>query len=225
MSKAITVFASEIKRRLKLIYSDVSCGLNYSNPYQLLVATVLSAQCSDARVNDVTVDFFRYFPDPVSLAASDILILESIIRPTGLFHNKARNLKRMALLLVERHNGQVPAKKEQLVKLPGVGPKTANVVLANVFGVPALAVDTHVYRVTRRLGLTEGKTTNLVESDLCKLFPKSCWIELHGQLISHGRQICHAQKPNCVSCPFYDICPTGLGDMPDPHTVASMSLR
>jgi endonuclease-3 len=169
-------------------------------------------------VNIVTADLFRYFPDPASLATSDLQILEAIIRSTGLFRNKAINLKRMALALIERHNGQIPTKKEQLTKLPGVGPKTANVVLANAFGIPAFAVDTHVYRTTRRLGLSQSTTAGRVEVDICKLFPKICWIALHHQLVSHGRKVCYARKPNCGSCLLSDMCPTGLGNMRDPHT-------
>ena len=213
-----TVLIRELMDRLRRTYGDVCCALTYSNPYQLLVATVLSAQCTDARVNIVTHDFFLQFPDPFSLAASDLLDIEATVRSTGLFRNKARNLKRMASMLIERYNGQVPSIKEQLAELPGVGLKTANVVLANAFNIPAFAVDTHVYRVSRRLGLSVGRTTSLVEADLCRLFPKKRWIVLHHQLICHGRQICHARRPNCNHCSLSDICPTGLGEICDPHT-------
>lgn len=222
MPVVTAIFADEVVNRLRLAHGDACCTLNYGDPYQLLVATVLSAQCSDARVNTVTPYFFRRFPSPVSLAASDLKSLEAIIRSTGFFRNKAINLKKMASMLVENYNGQVPQKREQLAGLPGVGPKTANVVLANAFGIPAFAVDTHVYRVARRLGLSVGITVSQVEADLCKLFPKSCWIALHHQLISHGRQTCHARKPNCTNCFFSDMCPTGLGNVPDPHTGVRM---
>ena len=183
-----------------------------------MVATVLSAQCTDARVNVTTPAFFKRFPDPASLAAGDPVEVEALIRSTGFFRNKARNLLGLAAALMERHGGRVPADKEALARLPGVGPKTANVVVANAFGVPALAVDTHIYRVARRLGLSSGTTPDRVEADLCRLFPADRWIELHHQLIFHGRRVCHARKPDCSACPLRTLCPTGRGDIPDPHT-------
>jgi endonuclease-3 len=169
-------------------------------------------------VNVTTPAFFKRFPDPASLAAGAPGEVEAIIRSTGFFRNKARNLQGMAQALLERHGGRVPARKEELALLPGVGPKTANVVLANAFGVPALAVDTHIFRVARRLGLSAGSTPDRVEADLCRLFPADCWIELHHQLIFHGRRVCHARKPDCPGCPLRDLCPTGRGDLADPHT-------
>jgi endonuclease-3 len=204
--------------RLRQAYPDARCALDHRDPYQLVVATVLSAQCTDARVNVTTPAFFQRFPDPASLAAGDPAEVEALIRSTGFFRNKAKNLQGMALALMERHGGQVPSTREDLARLPGVGPKTANVVLANAFGVPALAVDTHIYRVARRLGLSSGNTPDRVEADLCRLFPAPCWIDLHHQLIFHGRRVCHARKPDCGQCPLLDLCPTGRGDMADPHT-------
>jgi endonuclease-3 len=204
--------------RLRQAYPDARCALDHRDPYQLVVATVLSAQCTDARVNVTTPAFFARFPDPASLAAGDPAEVEALIRSTGFFRNKAKNLQGMAMALLERHGGQVPALKEDLARLPGVGPKTANVVLANAFGVPALAVDTHIFRVARRLGLSSGNTPDRVEADLCRLFPAECWIELHHQLIFHGRRVCHARKPDCSGCPLRALCPTGRGDIPDPHT-------
>ncbi|MDR3673777.1 MAG: endonuclease III [Holophaga sp.] len=204
--------------RLAKAYPDARCALDHRDPYQLVVATVLSAQCTDARVNVTTPAFFQRFPDPASLAAGDPAEVEALIRSTGFFRNKAKNLQGMALALLERHGGQVPATREDLARLPGVGPKTANVVLANAFGVPALAVDTHIYRVARRLGLSTGTTPDRVEADLCRLFPAERWIELHHQFIFHGRRVCHARKPDCLPCPLRDLCPTGRGDIPDPHT-------
>jgi len=217
MAPAAPPIASLLER-LRQAYPDARCALDHRDPYQLVVATVLSAQCTDARVNVTTPAFFERFPDPASLAAGDPAEVEALIRSTGFFRNKARNLLGMALALMERHGGQVPADKEALARLPGVGPKTANVVVANAFGVPALAVDTHIYRVARRLGLSAGNTPDRVESDLCRLFPADRWIELHHQFIFHGRRVCHARKPDCSACPLLDLCPTGRGDGVDPHT-------
>jgi endonuclease-3 len=208
----------ELLERLAGAYPDARCALDHQDPYQLVVATVLSAQCTDARVNLTTPALFRRYPDPASLAAADPAELEALIRPTGFFRNKARNLLGLAAGLVQRHGGQVPGDREALARLPGVGGKTANVVLANAFGVPALAVDTHIFRVARRLGLSKGGTPDRVEADLCRLFPAERWIELHHQLIFHGRRACHAQRPDCGRCPLLECCPTGTGRMPDPHT-------
>jgi len=210
--------AATLLDRFQRAYPDARCALDHRDPDQLVVATVLSAQCTDARVNVTTPAFFQRFPDPASLAAGSLPEVEALIRSTGFFRAKARNLQGMALALLQRHGGQVPASREQLARLPGVGPKTANVVLANAFGIPALAVDTHIYRVARRLGLSTGNTPDRVEADLCRLFPPDRWIELHHQFIFHGRRVCHARKPECGSCPLGDLCPTGLGRIPDPHT-------
>jgi endonuclease-3 len=207
----------EFLDRLRRAFPDARCALDHGDPFELVVATVLSAQCTDARVNLTTPALFRRFPDPASLAAADLRELEALIRSTGFFRNKAKNLKAMALALLERHGGQVPAEKEQLASLPGVGPKTANVVLANAFGIPALAVDTHIYRVARRLGLSTGTTPDRVEADLCRCLPRECWIDLHHQLIFLGRRVCQARKPECGQCPLGDLCPTGLGLIADPH--------
>ena len=208
----------ELLARLEQAYPDARCALDHRDPFQLVVATVLSAQCTDARVNLTTPALFQRFPDPASLAAGDLAEVEALIRSTGFFRNKARNLLGLANALVERHGGQVPAVREQLALLPGVGAKTANVVLANAFGIPALAVDTHIYRVARRLGLSRGNTPDRVEADLCSLFPAGRWIDLHHQLIFHGRRVCSAQRPDCGPCPLRELCPTGLGRIPDPHT-------
>ena len=215
---AVPIPIPELLDRLQLAFPDARCALDHLDPFQLVVATVLSAQCTDARVNVTTPALFRRFPDPASLAAADPLELESLIRSTGFFRNKARNLQGMALALMERHGGRVPADKEQLARLPGVGPKTANVVLANAFGIPALAVDTHIYRVARRLGLSAGATPDRVEADLCRCFPRDRWIDLHHQIIFLGRRVCHARKPECGQCPLGDLCPTGSGAIPDPHS-------
>jgi endonuclease-3 len=209
---------AELLFELGRAYPDARCALDHVDPFQLVVATVLSAQCTDARVNITTPALFKRFPDAASLASGSLEELEALIRSTGFYHNKAKNLQGLAMALMARHGGQVPGNREALALLPGVGPKTANVVLANAFGVPALAVDTHIYRVARRLGLSQGNTPDKVEADLCRLFPESAWIVLHHQLIFHGRRVCHARKPDCLQCPLRHLCPTGRGDLPDPHT-------
>lgn len=218
-----TLPVAELLDLLAQAYPDARCALDHQDPFQLVVATVLSAQCTDARVNVTTPALFARFPDAASLAAGDLLEVERLIRSTGFYHNKAKNLLGLALALMERHGGQVPGNREALALLPGVGHKTANVVLANAFGVPALAVDTHIYRVARRLGLTEGNTPDRVEADLCRLFPQHTWIALHHQLIFHGRRVCDARKPDCLQCTLRHLCPTGQGKIPDPHSGQRLS--
>lgn len=194
---------------LGVAYAGAKCALDHRDPFQLIVATILSAQCTDVRVNLTTPALFIRYPDALALAQADLAELEALIRPTGFFRNKAKNLQGMAQALLMRHQGCVPSDFGALSRLPGVGRKTANVVLSNAFGVPALAVDTHVYRVARRLGLSEGATPEKVEEDLCRIFPRDCWIELHHQLIWHGRKVCAARKPLCGECPLRLLCPTG----------------
>lgn len=204
--------------RLKDIYPDARCALDHADPFQLVVATILSAQCTDARVNLTTPALFARYPDAAALAGAQPAELEALIHATGFFRNKARNLIGLGQALLARHGGQVPGDFEALAALPGVGQKTANVVLANAFGVPALAVDTHIFRVGRRLGLSEGNTPEKVEADLCRAFPRDLWIPLHHQLIWHGRRCCHAQRPDCDGCALRELCPTGSGRIADPHT-------
>jgi len=208
---------SELQRRLRAAYPDARCALDHGDPFQLVVATILSAQCTDARVNLTTPALFARFPDAASLAGAGVEELEGLIRSTGFFHNKAKNLIGLGQALLAGHGGVVPSDPAALGALPGVGQKTANVVLANAFGVPALAVDTHIFRVTRRLGLSKATTPEKVEADLCRLFPREDWIELHHQLIFHGRRVCDARRPDCGACPLLDLCPTGLGKIKDPH--------
>lgn len=196
---------------LAAAYPAARCELSHADPYQLVVATILSAQCTDARVNLVTPAFFERWPDPAALAGADLGEVEACIHSTGFFRNKARNLVRMAQALVREHDAVVPPVREALESLPGVGRKTASVVLANAFGQPALAVDTHVFRVARRLGLSEAATPEGVEQDLCRRFPESAWIGLHHQLIWHGRRVCHARRPTCDTCPLADLCPHSRG--------------
>lgn len=213
----------DLMGRLDATYPEVRCALDHQDPFQLVVATILSAQCTDARVNLTTPALFARYPDPAALGAADLGVLEGLIRSTGFYHNKARNLIGLGQALMARHGGQVPGDLEALAALPGVGKKTANVVLANAFGVPAFAVDTHVFRVARRLGLSEGNTPERVEADLCRLFPEDRWIRLHHQVIWHGRRVCHARKPACSECPLYMLCPTGAGMTDDPHTEAPVA--
>jgi len=207
----------ELHRRLRAAYPDAQCALDHRDPFELVVATILSAQCTDARVNLTTPALFARFPDAAALAAARQEDVEALVKSTGFFRNKAKNLIGLGQALVARHGGQVPSDPAALAALPGVGQKTANVVLANAFGVPALAVDTHIFRVARRLGLSKAPTPEKVEADLCRLFPRADWIELHHQLIFHGRRTCDARRPDCAACPLLDLCPTGLGKMKDPH--------
>ena len=199
-------------------YPEARCALEHQSPFELVVATILSAQCTDARVNLTTPALFARYPDAAALASAQPAELETLIHATGFFRNKARNLIGLGQALITRHGGQVPSDPSELSALPGVGQKTANVVLANAFGVPALAVDTHIFRVARRLGLSEATTPEKVEADLCRLFPRHAWIDLHHQLIWHGRRTCDARKPACVGCPAEELCPTGQGRILDPHT-------
>ncbi len=209
--------APQLQARLRAAYPDARCALDHLDPFQLVVATILSAQCTDARVNLTTPALFARFPDAASLAQARLDELEGLIKSTGFYHNKAKNLIGLAQALLARHGGQVPADLATLTALPGVGQKTANVVLSNAFGVPALPVDTHIFRVARRLGLSKATTPEKVEADLCALFPREDWIELHHQLIFHGRRVCDARRPDCAGCTLLDLCPTGLGKMKDPH--------
>ena len=208
----------EIQARLRATYPDAHCALDHVDPFQLVVATILSAQCTDARVNLTTPALFACFPDAASLADAPLQELEGLIKSTGFFHNKARNLIGLGQALMARHGGRVPGDLATLMALPGVGQKTANVVLSNAFGVPALPVDTHIFRVARRLGLSKATTPEKVEADLCQLFPRPDWIDLHHQLIFHGRRTCDARRPDCAACALLDLCPTGLGQMKDPHS-------
>ena len=208
----------DLLTRLDEAYPDAHCALEHGDPFQLIVATVLSAQCTDARVNLVTPALFAKYPTPADLAKARTVDLEALIHSTGFFRNKARNLIGLGQALVERHGGAVPCDPKALSALPGVGQKTANVVLSNAFGIPALAVDTHIFRVARRLALSSSTTPEKVEADLCRLFPEDTWISLHHQLIWHGRQICEARKPRCGECHLRDLCPTGTGRIKDPHS-------
>ena len=201
--------AALILDRLKQTYPDARCALDHGNAYQLLVATILSAQCTDARVNLVTPGFFARFPLPEDLARAEQGEVEEIIRSTGFFRNKARSLIGMAQGLVADYRGEVPRTMDQLQALPGVGRKTANVVLGNAFGINVgVTVDTHVTRLSRLLGLTRHDDPVKIERDLMPLFPQPDWALLSHLLIFHGRQICIARRPRCPQCVLADLCPS-----------------
>jgi endonuclease-3 len=199
--------AGRIVRSLARLYPDAACGLRHADPLQLLVATILSAQCTDARVNQVTPALFARYPDARAFAAADPPELEKLIQSTGFFRNKARNIIGCCRALVQRHGGSVPATMEELVPLPGVGRKTANVVLGDAFGTPGITVDTHVGRLSRRLGLTAETDPVKVERDLMRLVPRKEWTPFSHRLIFHGRQVCHARRPDCAGCGLADLCP------------------
>ena len=199
-----------ILRHLKKDYPVAVCELTHETPFQLLAATILSAQCTDARVNMVTPNLFRRYPDAASLAAADVREVEEIVRSTGFFGTKARNLIGMANAVMTRFAGNVPTEMDDLVTLPGVGRKTANVVRSVAFHLPGLPVDTHVGRLSRRLGLTRNDDPVKVESDLCALLPPVEWGEFSLRLILHGRRICDARAPRCGECRLAELCPSAM---------------
>ena len=199
--------AKAIAERLAEEYPEAICELDHRDAFELLVATILSAQTTDARVNMVTPSLFARYPDPFLLAAAVPGELEDIVRSTGFYQTKARNLMAMARALVDRHGGQVPTALEDLVELAGVGRKTANVVLSVAFGLPGLPVDTHVGRLSRRLALTVEDDPVKVETELCALLPRAQWGEFSLRTILHGRRVCDAKKPRCGDCVVEDLCP------------------
>jgi endonuclease-3 len=198
-----------ILRRLKRAWPDAHCALDHADPYQLLVATILSAQCTDARVNLVTPGFFARWPDAAALAAARQADVEEVVRSTGFFRNKARNLVAMAQALVADHGGDVPRSMDALRVLPGVGRKTANVVLGNAFGLnEGVTVDTHVTRLAGLLGLTRETDPVKIEQDLMRLVPRADWTLVSHLLIQHGRAVCIARRPRCGECVLADLCPS-----------------
>lgn len=200
-----------IIRALKKTYPDATCALNHSNPVELLIATILSAQCTDERVNLVTATLFRKYPSVADYANADPAELEKDISSINFFRNKARSIQTTARLLLEKHNGELPKTLEELTQLAGVGRKTANVVLGTAFGIPTgVVVDTHVARLTQLLGLTKNKDAEKIEQDLIELVPKKEWIDFSHRLIWHGRRICKARKPNCAECSLEPLCPSSL---------------
>lgn len=196
---------------LEEIYPGARCELDYSTPFELLVATILSAQCTDHRVNMITPRLFDRFRAPADYLKVDQAELEEYIRTCGLFRNKARSIMQCCRALVHDFGGEVPGDMDSLQSLPGVGRKTAAVVASNAFGVPALAVDTHVFRVARRLGMAVGDTPEKVEVEVCALYPSRQWIVLHHLLIWHGRRMCHARNPQCDECRLRPLCEHGGG--------------
>jgi len=200
--------AEAIRKELDRLYPEASCSLHFVDPYQLLVSTILSAQCTDERVNRVTPALFEAAPDAAALARMPQRTLEKLIHSTGFFRSKSKNLKAAAKEIVSRHGGRVPGSMEDLTALAGVGRKTANVILGNAFGVPGLPVDTHVGRLARRLRLSGNEDPVKVEKDLCALTPPESWTLLSHQLIQHGRLVCSSRKPNCAACTLATHCPS-----------------
>lgn len=206
----------EILIRLKRLYPDAKCTLNYETPVQLLVATMLSAQCTDERVNLVTPALFASYPDAAALANAEIEELERLVRSTGFYRNKAKNIKAACRILVTEYAGKVPKQMEQLLGLPGVARKTANVVLAHAYGInQGVTVDTHVKRLSQRLGLTEETDPVRIERDLIRLLPQPDWENWSIRLIYHGRAVCKARKPECEVCALADLCPSAQLTPPD----------
>ncbi|NDC14938.1 MAG: endonuclease III [Synechococcaceae bacterium WB9_2_170] len=202
--------AAQLLERLGALYPEATCSLNWTTPYELLVATMLSAQCTDERVNKVTPALFDRFPDAAAAAAVEPTAVEPYVQSTGFFRNKAKAIVGSSRLLMERHGGEVPQTMEELLALPGVARKTASVVLAWCFGINAgVTVDTHVARLSQRLGLSKKREPRQIEPDLMKLVPQSEWQNLSIRLIFHGRAVCTARKPRCGQCPVQDLCPMG----------------
>ena len=200
--------ARKVIRILKKTYPKAECALNHESPFQLLVATILSAQCTDERVNSVTPELFEKYPTPQELATATQDQVESVIKSLGFFRSKAKNLRAMAQALVDNFDGKLPQTLDELVSLAGVGRKTANVVLGTCFEIPSgVVVDTHVKRITNLLGMTESDNPEIIERDLMAILPKNEWIEFSHRMIHHGRQICIARRPKCLDCPLLKICP------------------
>ncbi|MEN6405226.1 MAG: endonuclease III [Thermoguttaceae bacterium] len=200
--------ALQVARGLAKAYPDAACSLDFHTPLELLIATMLSAQCTDVRVNQVTPALFQKYPTAADFARADRAELERDIQSTGFFRNKAKNIQGCCQTLLERYDGEVPQRLDQLVELPGVGRKTANVVLGTAFGIASgVVVDTHVGRLSRRLGLTAEKDPEKIERDLMGQLPKREWIALAHRMIQHGRRCCTARNPNCDECPLRAICP------------------
>jgi endonuclease-3 len=209
MSKKKQERALEIVSRLKRMYPKAKCSLDFTNPFELLIATILSAQSTDARVNIVTKSLFRKYPDAATMARASQAVMERDVKQTGFFRNKAKAVIACSKAIVERHGGRVPDTMDELTALPGVGRKTANVVLSNAFNKPVgIVVDTHVTRLSGRLGLTSQTDAVKIEDDLMKLIPQKEWTAFSHRLIAHGRAICVARKPKCAECDLNDVCPS-----------------
>ncbi len=198
--------AQFILKTLKKAYPDAHCELNYKNPLELLIATILSAQCTDKRVNIVTASLFKKFKTARDYLKVPQSVIEEEIRTTGFFRNKAKSIQGACRALVETHHGKVPQTMEELVKLPGVGRKTANVVLGNAYGIPGFPCDTHVIRLSNHLGLVKTQNAEEVEAKLTKMFPAKEWTQMSHRLIWHGRRCCYARRPDCSACPLQEVC-------------------
>jgi endonuclease III len=216
--------ARRINRELALTYPDAHCELDFTSPFELLIATVLSAQTTDVRVNMVTPTLFAKYPSPAELAAADRADVEAIIQSTGFFRAKTQSIVGLSQAIVERFGGEVPGRMKDLVTLPGVGRKTANVVLGNAFGVPGITVDTHFGRLARRFGWTTHTDADKVEADVAALIPRREWTILSHRLIWHGRRCCHARRPACGACPLARLCPS-YGEGPTDPVVAATLLK
>lgn len=200
--------ALRVLKHLKVLYPDAKCELNYQTAFELLIATILSAQCTDKRVNQVTEKLFVKYPTPQHFAEADLQTLEHDVHPTGFFRNKARAIQASAQLIIANYQGEVPCDMKALTALPGVGRKTASVVMGNAFGhAEGVVVDTHVGRLSQRLGLTDAKTPEKIEQDLMRLIPQKDWVLFPHLMIFHGRAVCKARLPNCQSCELADFCP------------------
>ena len=208
------VRARAIYRILSKTYPNVRCELNYKTAYQLLVATVLSAQCTDKRVNQTTPALFKKYPNPVKMAQADIKDIQRLVKSTGFYRAKAKNIKTLSSKIITDFEGKVPNKLESLITLPGVGRKTANVVLGHAFGIPGITVDTHFGRLSRRFGWSKSLDPVKVEFEVGKLIPEKEWTNLSQRLIWHGRRVCHSRKPACGACPIAKYCPSyGMGEI------------
>ena len=209
MAKAKKKNRENIKKMLDILeqtYPDAECELNYTSAFELLIATILSAQCTDVRVNKVTEKLFKKYNKPEDFAKLSTAEISEEIKSCGLFKSKAQKIKETSVILCSNYGGEVPDNMEELIKLPGVGRKTANVVLSNAFGVDAIAVDTHVFRVSNRIGLVKTDTPEKTEFELMKVLPKKRWSKAHHLIIFHGRRICKARKPECNICPIVEYC-------------------
>ncbi|MGA1863133.1 endonuclease III [Deferribacter thermophilus] len=193
-------------------FANSKCSLNYENPFQLLIATILSAQCTDERVNKVTAALFKKYKNFEDFKNADLEEIMEDIRPTGFFRNKAKNIKKLSEVILERYKGVIPVDINELVKLPGIGRKTANVLLGNCFNTPGIVVDTHVKRISQRLGLTDNDNPDKIEQDLMEVIPKEKWTKWSHQVIDFGRKICSAKKPKCDICEMRDVCKFANGE-------------
>jgi endonuclease-3 len=208
------VRAKAIYRQLTKSYPNVRCELDYNSAFQLLVATVLSAQCTDKRVNQTTPALFKKYPNPKKMAKADLKEIQKLVKSTGFFRAKAKNIKSLSNKIMEEFDGDVPSNLEDLIALPGVGRKTANVVLGHAFGIPGITVDTHFGRLSRRFGWSKQSDPVKVEFEVGELIPEKEWTNLSQRMIWHGRRVCHSRKPACGACPLAKLCPSyGIGEI------------